>query len=792
MKFTDGLWTSRGGYAIHHAHKVWEYHIEDDKIWVMAPCMEIRTMHDTTRGPVLCFTFSAPREDMIRVRIEHFTGTDEPGPFFTLYEQEAKPVITDGEKHIELQSGRTKVVIDKEGDLSYRFYYDGHLLTGSVGGTPAYITDADYEADKKNDYNGRNAPAFYLDKTYLRERLDLGVGEYIYGLGEHFTPVIKNGQEVDIWNRDGGSNSEQGYKNIPFHLSSRGYGVLVNTPARVDYEIGTESVRHTQFSVEGEALEYIVIGAAKPLEALEKYTALTGRSAVPPAWTFGLWLSTSWTPESNAEITLEFIDGMAARGIPLSVFHFDARWMDDFRDCDFVWSPRYGDAREMLRQIHERGVKVCCWINPYVSQYSRLFAEGKAGGYLLKNKRGGVWQTDVWMPGMGIVDFTNPEAAKWYAGRLGEIIDMGVDTIKTDFGERIPTEDVVWYDGSDPARMHNYYPYLYNQAIFGMLEEKLGKGGACVFSRSSTVGTQQFPVNWGGDNDSSYVSMAETLRGGLSFCQSGFGFWSHDMSGFCGTATPDLYKRWAAFGMLSTHSRLHGQETYRVPWCFDEESSEVLARFARLKCEMMPYLYEQANLVHLTGQPMLRAMMLDFPEDPTCLHVDRQYMLGERLLVAPIFEESGIARFYVPQGSWTDYLTGEALAGGRWYERAYDYFHLPLLVRPGSIIAVGSTDTETVYDYAGGTTYRLYLPEDGQAACRVFSAACQEVIGARAERTGNKLTFQLTGSDAAKAWRLALPGVGQAAKVSGGTVSQGGQGLEIQPEAGSTSVTIEL
>lgn len=791
MKFTDGLWMARSGMKIHRTHKMWEYSIGDGFIRVMTPCLPILSLDDTTRGPVMVFTFSAPRPDMIRVHMEHFSGTEEKGPFFELNTQDFVPEILDRADSIAMISGMTRLVIDKEGPFVYRFYYGDKLLTTSDEGAAAYITDVDYEAHKVCDYNARPEPVHYMDKTYVRQRLALGVGEYIYGLGERFTPMIKNGQEVDIWNRDGGSCSDQSYKSIPFHLSSFNYGVLVNTPARVQYEVGTESVRHTQFSVEGERLEYILIGGQTPLNVLENYTALIGRSPVPPAWSFGLWLSTSWTPDSTREITLNFIDTMAKYNIPLSVFHFDARWMDDYRDCDFVWSKRYGNPVEMLREIHQRGVKVCCWINPYVSQMSRLFEEGKKGGYFLKNEEGGIWQTDVWMPGMAIVDFTNPEAAAWYAGRLGEIIDMGVDCIKTDFGERIPIKGVRWFDGSDPAKMHNYYPYIYNKTIFGMLEKKLGKGEACVFARSATVGTQQFPVNWGGDNEASYISMAESLRGGLSLCQSGYGFFSHDMSGFCGTATPDLYKRWAAFGMLSTHSRLHGQSSYRAPWYFDEESCDVLGHFARLKCRLMPYLYAQANGVHLYGHPMMQAMMLQFPDDPNCLTLDRQYMLGNSLLTAPVFREDGSVSFYVPEGAWTDIQTGEVFQGLRWYSRSYDYKHLPLLARPNSVIAFGATNSQTVYDYAKDTLYRVYGLSDA-ASCTVYDANCREALLFQAEYSENRITLRVSGEDAAKPWTAELCGIEDFKQIEGGQGCRGNFGLMVTPNPEIQTITIYL
>ena len=311
-----------------------------------------------------------------------------------------------------------------------------------------------------------------------------------------------------------------------------------------------------------------------------------------------------------------------------------------------------------------------------------------------------------------------------------------------------------------------------------------------MFGRSSTVGTQQFPVNWGGDNCASYVSMAESLRGGLSFCQSGFGFWAHDMSGFKGKATPDLYKRWAAFGMLSTHSRLHGMTSFRMPWCFDDECVEVLGRFTRLKCSLMPYLYESAVNVHRTGEPMMRAMMLDFPGETACLFLDRQYMLGERLLVAPVFSEDGSVEFYVPEGCWTDYLTGELYEGGRYYTRSYDYDHLPLLVRPNSIIARGAREDRADYDYAEGATYEVFAL-DGRAECRVYDAEAQERAHAVAERSGDEIRFAMDAKGGA-AWKLLLNGVHAASAIEGGSAADGERGLLVTPDAGAREVVVKL
>ena len=469
---------------------------------------------------------------------------------------------------------------------------------------------------------------------------------------------------MDIWNEDGGTCSDLSYKNIPFYLSSKGYGVFVNSPDRVSYEIASEVVSRVQFSVPGETLDYMVVGGNGMKGALRNYTALTGRPALPPAWSFGLWLTTSFTTEYDEKTVTGFVDGMGQRELPLRVFHFDCYWMKEYEWCNFEWNQEtFSDVKNMLRRLKEKGLKICVWINPYIGQKSPLFDEGKQHGYFLKRANGDVWQWDLWQPGMAIVDFTNPEACAWYCGKLQKLLDLGVDCFKTDFGERIPT-DAVYFDGSDPIKMHNYYTQLYNQTVFQLLKENFGENNAVLFARSATVGGQQFPVHWGGDCEAKYSSMSESLRGGLSLCLSGFGFWSHDISGFENTATPDLYKRWAAFGLLSTHSRLHGNDSYRVPWLFDEEAVDVVRTFTNLKCSLMPYLYSAACVTAQIGVPSMRAMVLEFPDDPTCDSLDRQYMLGDSLLVAPVFHEDGTVEYYLPKGKWTHFLSNKVVDGG--------------------------------------------------------------------------------------------------------------------------------
>ena len=380
-----------------------------------------------------------------------------------------------------------------------------------------------------------------------------------------------------------------------------------------------------QFSVPGEAIDFCVIYGPTPKQILDRYTKLVGRPANVPAWSYGLWLTTSFTTKYDEATINSFIDGMAERDIPLAAFHYDCYWMREFHWCDFEWDKRFfGDIESTLKRLHEDK------------------------GYLVRKPNGEVWQTDFWQAGMGLVDFTNPAAREWFKDKVKALLNQGVDAIKTDFGERIP-RDVVWYDGSPKLSMHNWYTQLYNQAVFEAIEETYGKGNACLYARSATVGGQQQPVHWGGDCESTFNGMAQSLRAGLSLTSSGFGFWSHGIGGFEGAfPDPAVYKRWVAFGMLGSHSRLHGSTVYRVPWLFDEEDEkngvalvpgqtavDVVREFTKLKLELMPYVYQLGLQPHVNGTPVMRSMFVEFPDDPACRTLDRQYMFGPSMLVAP-------------------------------------------------------------------------------------------------------------------------------------------------------------
>jgi alpha-D-xyloside xylohydrolase len=465
--------------------------------------------------------------------------------------------------------------------------------------------------------------------------------------------------------------------------------------------------------------------------------------------------------------------------------------MKEYQWCNFEWDERtFPDPTEMLKRLKERGLHICLWINPYIAQRSALFNEGMQHGYLLKKPNGDVWQSDRWQAGMGIVDFTNPAARQWYGDKLRALIDMGVDCFKSDFGERIPTE-VVYWDGSDPIKMHNYYSYLYTKTVFNVLEERRGVGEAILFARSATAGSQRFPVHWGGDCVSTFESMAESLRGGLSLGLSGFGFWSHDIGGFDGTPSAAVYKRWIAFGLLSSHSRLHGDASYRVPWLFDEEAVDVLRKFTKLKSRLMPYLFAHAMEAKNKGVPLMRAMLLEFPNDPTCYYLDRQYMLGESLLVAPIFSNDNAVTYYLPAGRWTNFFTGETSVGPGWISETHNFMSLPLMVRPNSVIATGSHEDRPDYDYGEGVTLQVYeLQDDKHASVVIPSIKGENQTTFEVRRAGRTINVERHGKS--KAWQLLLVGIPTIESVQGGTVENSPQGVLVTPNPDTDHLRILL
>lgn len=752
MKFTNGYWMIRDGVSALYAREAYELGIGEDgeSLNILAPTTVIRGRYDTLNLPTFDIDVTSPAEGVIRVRAGHWQGaTDYPGFPLNADEPGGRGYVHataegngDGEvgengATVSLTTGGLTAKVVKGAPWNLTFLgEDGKVLTESTGKSLGCFNLnklSNVTAQPVGEFGvTMDGSAYDESDVFTGVQLHLSVGENVYGFGERFGAYVKNGQTIDIWNEDGGTASEQGYKDIPFYMTSNGYGVLVNNRGHVSFEVGSENTEAVQFSVPGETVDFCVIYGPTPKQILDRYTKLVGRPANVPAWSYGLWLTTSFTTKYDEKTINSFIDGMAERDIPLSAFHYDCYWMREFHWTDFEWDKRFfGDIESTLKRLHEdKGLHICAWINPYIGQRGSMFKEGKEKGYLVKKANGEIWQTDFWQAGMGLVDFTNPEAREWFKNKVKKLLNQGVDAIKTDFGERIP-RDVVWYDGSPKLSMHNWYTQLYNQAVFEAIEETYGKGKACLYARSATVGGQQQPVHWGGDCESTFNGMAQTLRAGLSITSSGFGFWSHDIGGFEGAyPDPAVYKRWVAFGLLGSHSRMHGSTVYRVPWLFDEEDEkngvvnapgqtavDVARTFTKLKLSLMPYLYQVGLQPHLHGTPVMRSMFVEFPDDPTCRTLDRQYMFGPDLLVAPVFTYSGDVEYYLPAGTWTNWFTGEKVVSehGVWRNERHGFDTIPLWVRDGSVLVTKPGAETPEYEYGKGALVSVFLNDGADA-----------------------------------------------------------------------------
>ncbi|MHC9537060.1 alpha-xylosidase [Dellaglioa sp. BT-FLS60] len=707
MKFSNGYWLTNEKYLINNPVEAYDTDILDDSelsknkaLRVYSSFNKINSRSDMLDTGNTVMSVFSPDKNIIGIQVKHF-DQDDRMPEYQLVEQKVNPDIHVDKKQATFKSGDLEVVVNLNDKFNIDFNYKDKRITGSEYGAQGSIDDISGGTPGQimhpNTVVGAQSllPDNQISSSvhYMREQLSLLPGTNVYGFGESFGPFVKNGQSIDIINRDGGTGSEQSYKSIPFYIAAKlgvskdektgiYYGVFVNESQPTSFEVASEVVDRVSFSTRGESLEYYVIGGDSPKDVVSKYNKLTGGSALPPEWTFGLWLSTSFTTDYSEKTVMKFIDGMFERDIPLSVFHFDCFWMKGFEWSNFEWDKeQFPDPKGLISRLHEKGLKVCVWINPYVSQKSPLFKIGKEKGYFIKKKDGNVWQWDLWQPGNAIVDFTNPEAVTWYQGLLKNLLDMGVDAFKTDFGERIPMHDAVYYNGNNPEGEHNFYTGRYNKAVFELLQEEKGKDDAVVFARSATVGGQQYPVHWGGDNLSQFHSMADSLRGGLSLMSSGFTFWSHDIGGFEANASPEIYKRWTQFGLLSSHSRYHGNIEYRVPWLFDEEAVVVTRKFAKLKQSLMPYIYGQAKESVYQGIPLMRPMYMEFPDDPNTSSIDRQYMFGSDILVAPVMDKEGTVDYYLPEGKWQHVLDNRVLEinhQGKWMNETYDFKSLPV------------------------------------------------------------------------------------------------------------------
>ncbi len=521
------------------------------------------------------------------------------------------------------------------------------------------------------------------------ESFDLAPHEAIYGFGEKFMRLNNVGRTINLNMQEPfGTNSTRTYKNIPFFVSTKGYGVFFNHSSRMTCWAGSMSAVDLQVAAEDDFIDYYVMtGGIK--EVLSQYTDITGKGSVPPLWSFGYWQSK--ISYKSADEALDVARKLREAEIPCDVIHLDTNWFKEDWYCNLEFSEeRFPDPKKFFEEMTEMGFKVSLWQLPYIPEGSALFDELKAVGGFVKNKDGedynvGICMTPGWSGFVGCIDYTNPKAVEVHQKWFRKLFDLGAKVIKVDFGEEAPI-DGVYHDGTPGHQAHNLYPLLYNKAVFEVTKNATGEG--IIWARSAWAGSQRYPLHWGGDNSPHFSNIIPQIESGLSFGLSGFQFWSQDIGGFMGPTYDMLLIRWMQVGLFLSHARIHGvgnRELYK----FEPETIRICRDYLRLRYRLLPYIYGSAIDCVERSLPMARALVVEFQNDPNVWNIGNEYMFGDSLLVAPITDKSNRRAIYLPEGVWTDWWTGERLSGGRWINVEVDMETMPLYIREGGIIPMG-------------------------------------------------------------------------------------------------------
>lgn len=570
--------------------------------------------------------------------------------------------------------------------------------------------------------SGSNNPPCRGWRGAFRLRQD----ERVYGLGEKFTPLDRRCQHIESWNVDAyGTGSEKAYKNVPFFWTNMGWGCWFNTSCRVVHDVSNPeyTIGSYIFSIDHDELDmYLFFGT--PAEIIAEYSAITGRTPVPPYWSFGIWMSRCYY-ESQHEVE-QVAREIRERGVPCDCLTMDGRaWLDARTRCDFVWdSRRVPDPQGLIDALHGMGFRLCLWEYPYISVHSDAFNTLAHKGCFMRTAGGEPyvfhWSSEGFneyltlLPPSAIVDMTNPEAREWYRAQHVRLLEAGVDVFKTDFGEQIPEDCHAW-DGRTGREVHNEYALLYNELVYDVTGE-YGRSGPLVFGRSGWSGSQRYPVQWGGDAHATWEGMSNSLRGGLGYACSGVPFWTSDVGGFYGPKPdPELYIRWVQFGSMCSFMRCHGT-TPREPWAFGDTAVEVFRKFARVRYMLLPYIYAAAVEASETGMPVMRPLSIDHGDDPIACAREDQYMLGPTLLVAPILKPGGRRTVYLPEGEWVDFWSGALYHGRTVFQVECPLDSMPVFGKLHGTIPIGPAVEHIQTDYPEIATSYTFV-EGGNNPC---------------------------------------------------------------------------
>lgn len=709
--------------------------------------LDFRARYDATgRSRNICVKLTACSDEILRIQAEQG---------FTVSGRTSEMLVSEGpgprefqteerENEIRIHTGALEIVITKE---------PWNLTVFDRKGKRIFRQYTSRRTEEHAVMRYEHAPFGFLfdlkeGKSYASEQIEYGDSEHFYGFGEKFTDLDKRGQSVDLWNTNCLScNTTRTYKNIPFFMSTAGYGIFMHTSHAINCNMGQHYNKAYCMLTDDSVIDYFFLYGPSMKEILPRYWMLTGAAPLPPKWSYGFWISKiSYRTREEVDRLMRMF---RERDIPCDVIHLDTDWYENPWICDYQFSRnRFPDPEAMLKEAEEKGFHITLWQMPYIEKgkeyLNPVYEEGYQKGYFACREDG---TADF---AHGLIDFSNPEAVKWYQEKLlGPLLEMGVSAIKVDFGESVPP--FYHYANVPGAAMHNLYPLLYNRAVFEITERVHGKGEGIIWARSAWAGSQRYPVHWSGDSDVDFHALVTTVKAGLSFGLSGFPFWSHDVGGFNLPTTPDVYARWIEVGCFTSHIRAHGVGT-REPWDFGPETEQIARDYLKLRYRLLPYIYSQSYVCTQTALPMFRALILEYQEDRNVCSIDDEYLFGDSFLVAPVMDETNEREVYLPEGIWTDFWSKEQIFGGRWIHVEAPLEILPLYLRENAMIPmgpdqhyVGEKETEELhwelYPVSGCSSFAV---SDGRTTDAVLSMAASEncvTVQIRQSRVEQELRF---------------------------------------------------
>ncbi len=681
-------------------------------------CCAIENGEDTEGYPgQVAVRLDVIYEDVLRLRMSPTSFRNRASDMLVIDDrQKVDFQVVERENHLEIYTNRIRVEVVKE---PWQISAFDLQQADSIPFFRQRVDDRAYGPGFEVNPIGYE----YSRDSHLsvHEAIAVRPGESIYGLGEKFTSLDKWGQEHRSWAIDSGNvSSYRSYKNIPFFMTTAGYGIFVHSSFPIVYRMGSQSNISYSFHVMDTELDYFLIYGPTFKQLINRYTDLTGKAPVPPKWSFGFWIGRCGY-KTRAEVE-EVIQGMRSRDFPCDVIHLDPWWMGQGPWTTLTWdTTQFPDPVGMMGDLRKQGVRTCLWIHAYLPKGSPIYQEAAEKDYLVKALDGSPAPVLEDFSGVGLaaVDFTNPEAKAWYQDKLQQLLAMGVAVFKTDFGEQAPI-DAMYADGRSGLEMHNLYPLIYNQAVFELTRRYFGRG--LTWGRSAYAGSQRYPTNWGGDSYSSVDQLASQVRGLLSFGMSGMPFCSHDIGGFdyspCAFDAPlqegfpkdtVAYIRWLQVGVFSSHSRAHGKQP-REPWTFGEEAEKIARKYLKLRYRLLPYIYSQAVQSSHSSLPVVRPLVLEYQDDPNVQRIDLEYLFGDVFLVAPTLSDGSTQKVYLPRGNWVDYWTKEVIPGERWLNVHTSLEKLPLWVKEGSILPLGPEMDYVDQKPLDPLTLELYVP----------------------------------------------------------------------------------